>query len=126
MDEAPRGRHKLLDGLAERRERHLGRPRVVRVVTMLAGVTVLLGGLAMLVLPGPALAVIPIGLAILALEFKWAEEMLERAIEQAERAGRTAKEASFFERAAAITAALLAAGALVAWALIGDVPLLPF
>ena len=43
-------------------------------------------GLAMLVLPGPAFLVIPIGLAILALEFTWAETMLERAIEQGEKA----------------------------------------
>lgn len=35
-------------------------------------------GLAMFVLPGPAIVVIPIGLAILALEFKWAEKMLEQ------------------------------------------------
>jgi tellurite resistance protein TerC len=36
------------------------------------GGTVLLLGLAMLVLPGPAVVVIPAGLAILATEFRWA------------------------------------------------------
>ena len=40
----------------------------------------------MLVRPGPALAVIPIGLAILALEFAWAGRLLEMALEQAEKA----------------------------------------
>lgn len=35
----------------------------------------------MLVLPGPAILVIPIGLAILALEFAWAERLLDLGVE---------------------------------------------
>ncbi len=38
--------------------------------------TVLLIGIALLVLPGPAFIVIPIGLAILATEFVWARRWL--------------------------------------------------
>ncbi|MEA2178259.1 MAG: tellurite resistance protein TerC, partial [Solirubrobacteraceae bacterium] len=77
---------KLVEKLQERKEIHLQRSRWVRILYVLVGFTVLLGGLAMLVLPGPAFLVIPIGLAILALEFTWAEAMLERAIEQGEKA----------------------------------------
>ena len=35
-------------------------------------------GIAMIVLPGPAFIVIPLGLAILAGEFVWAKKLLER------------------------------------------------
>ena len=49
------------------------------------GLTVLLIGLAMIVLPGPAVVVIPIGLAILATEFVWARNLLKRIKSEAER-----------------------------------------
>jgi tellurite resistance protein TerC len=42
------------------------------------GSIVLLIGLAMTVLPGPAFIVIPLGLAILAKEFRWARQALVR------------------------------------------------
>lgn len=47
-----------------------------RIVITITGFTVLLVGLAMIVLPGPALVVIPAGLAILGLEFAWARHSL--------------------------------------------------
>ncbi len=48
-----------------------------RIAVALIGGTVLLIGIAMLVLPGPGLLVIPAGLAILALEFAWARRWLK-------------------------------------------------
>jgi uncharacterized protein (TIGR02611 family) len=42
----------------------------------MAGFTVLIVGVAMIVLPGPAVVVIPLGLAILATEFIWARTLL--------------------------------------------------
>lgn len=42
------------------------------------GFTVLFIGIVMIVLPGPAIIVIPIGLAILAGEFVWAKKLLDR------------------------------------------------
>lgn len=50
-----------------------------RAVVAVIGFTVLLIGLAMVILPGPAIVVIPLGLAILATEFVWARRLLERA-----------------------------------------------
>jgi tellurite resistance protein TerC len=47
-----------------------------RVVVGVIGVTVLALGLAMVVLPGPAFVVIPIGLMILGSEFVWARRWL--------------------------------------------------
>jgi len=49
-----------------------------RIGIAIAGGTVLLIGIVMIVLPGPAIVVIPIGLAILALEFSWAQRWLDR------------------------------------------------
>lgn len=39
-------------------------------------------GVALIVLPGPALVVIPVGLAILGLEFAWARSWLRRVKER--------------------------------------------
>jgi uncharacterized protein (TIGR02611 family) len=50
-----------------------------RVIIAVIGSTVVLAGLALLVLPGPAFVVIPIGLTILAVEFEWARRILLRA-----------------------------------------------
>jgi uncharacterized protein (TIGR02611 family) len=48
-----------------------------RIVVLVVGMTVLLTGVALIVLPGPAFVVIPIGLAILATEFAWARRWLQ-------------------------------------------------
>ena len=50
--------------------------QVKRLVIGLIGFTVLAIGVAMIVLPGPAFIVIPIGLGILATEFIWAKSLL--------------------------------------------------
>ena len=49
-----------------------------RIVITVVGVTVLLLGAIMLVTPGPGLVVIPLGLAILSIEFAWARSWLRR------------------------------------------------
>jgi uncharacterized protein (TIGR02611 family) len=51
---------------------------VRRIIVAVVGATVLLIGIALLVLPGPAFIVIPIGLAILATEFAWARHWLNK------------------------------------------------
>jgi uncharacterized protein (TIGR02611 family) len=51
---------------------------VRRVIVSVIGATVLLIGVALLVLPGPAFIVIPIGLAILATEYAWARRWLKK------------------------------------------------
>ena len=54
---------------------------VRRVVIAVVGITILAVGVALLVLPGPAFIVVPIGLAVLAVEFRWARRLLRRARE---------------------------------------------
>ena len=56
-----------------------------RIVVAIVGMTVLLFGLALTVLPGPAFIVIPIGLAILATEFAWARRWLKIVKEAADK-----------------------------------------
>jgi uncharacterized protein (TIGR02611 family) len=51
---------------------------VKRVIVSVVGATVLLIGVALLFLPGPAFIVIPIGLAILASEYAWARRWLRK------------------------------------------------
>ena len=47
-----------------------------RLVVALVGTSVVLVGMVMLIAPGPAFVVIPIGLGILAVEFVWARRLL--------------------------------------------------
>lgn len=49
-----------------------------RIAILVVGGTVVLMGVIMIVTPGPAVVVIPAGLAILALEFAWARRWLDR------------------------------------------------
>lgn len=49
-----------------------------RLVRIVVGFTLLIIGVIMIVLPGPASAVIPLGLAVLAGEFVWAKRLLNR------------------------------------------------
>jgi uncharacterized protein (TIGR02611 family) len=59
---------------------HLDNVKIIkRVIVCVVGATVLLIGVALLVLPGPAFIVIPVGLAILATEYAWARRWLRKA-----------------------------------------------
>ncbi len=65
----------------------------VRVVVGVIGVTVVLFGIALLVLPGPAFIVIPIGFSILATQFYWARRWLKKARELARKSKEKIKSA---------------------------------
>ncbi len=54
-----------------------------RLVMIVVGFTILLMGIAMLVLPGPGIITIIAGLAILATEFVWARQLLHKMKERA-------------------------------------------
>jgi uncharacterized protein (TIGR02611 family) len=56
--------------------------RIRRIVIAIVGTTVVLIGIALLVLPGPAFLVIPLGLGILATEFVWARRLLQKVREK--------------------------------------------
>lgn len=61
-----------------RRAFHITYKAARRIVVGVVGATVLLIGVVMLVTPGPALVVIPVGLAILSIEFTWARAWMKR------------------------------------------------
>lgn len=63
-----------------------------RIAVTVVGGIFLLGGLAMLVLPGPGIVVIAIGFAILGTEYVWAAVALEHTKRAAARAGEYAKQ----------------------------------
>jgi len=56
-----------------------------RLVMIVVGFTVLAIGIVMIVTPGPAVIVIPLGLGILATEFVWARTWLDRVKHQVNR-----------------------------------------
>ena len=62
-----------------------------RLVVGVVGGTVLLAGIIMIVTPGPAVVVIPMGLAILATEFLWARTLLVKVKERIKRAAERKK-----------------------------------
>lgn len=51
-----------------------------RILVGVTGFAVIAAGMTLLVLPGPGLLVILLGLAILATEFRWARRLLNRAL----------------------------------------------
>ena len=69
----------------------LGRQIVIAVI----GGTLLLGGIVMLVTPGPGIALMLAGLAILAIEFAWARIWLRKLKESVGPAGRDAAQKSW-------------------------------
>lgn len=56
---------------------HLTYKLLRRIVIFVVGMSVVLVGVIMFVTPGPAIVVIPAGLAILSLEFAWARHWLK-------------------------------------------------
>jgi uncharacterized protein (TIGR02611 family) len=117
----------LLVKLRERKERHKQRHIVHRIAVVMVGILIVLvgGALSAPGVPGPGIAVILIGLGFLALEFDWAERLLERAIIWADRAKDRAEETSPKQRILAGIAAAAVVAAFVAAAILWDIPLLP-
>ena len=71
----------MIQRVRERKEQHKQRGRAYRIAFGVAGFCVLLGGvvLSLPFVPGPGLLLIAIGLGMLALEFAWAERVLDYA-----------------------------------------------
>ena len=119
------GEPALVRKLRARQAEHKQRGRLYRLMFVAAGLLVLGAGIAMLALPGPAFVVIPIGLAILSLEFTWAERLLERALIKGEEANRKAAQATPAQKILSGLAVACAAAAALTAALVWDIPYLP-
>ena len=92
---------------------HQRRHPVYRIGFAALGGLILAAGVVMLVTPGPAFVLIPIGLAMLALEFAWAERLLVKALDQAEKAKEKAANTSTAQRVFGVVAGLIALAAVV-------------
>lgn len=57
-------------------------------MVLIVGITIILIGIALLVLPGPGTVVIILGLALLGTEFVWARRLLKRVKESGDSAAR--------------------------------------
>ena len=70
----------MIDRLEERRERHAQRHKLYRIGFGVAAALILIAGivLSLPLVPGPGLPLVAVGLAMLALEFAWAEHLLRR------------------------------------------------
>jgi uncharacterized protein (TIGR02611 family) len=65
--------------------------QIKKLVIFLIGISVVLIGCVLFFTPGPAIVVIPIGLAILATEFIWAKKLLKKFKEKVDTFSKSAK-----------------------------------
>jgi uncharacterized protein (TIGR02611 family) len=73
-----------------------------RAVVFVVGVVLIVVGLIMFVTPGPGIVLLVAGLAVLATEFAWAEHLLDKAKEQAAKAGKSAQRLPGVSRATSV------------------------
>lgn len=102
--------------LERHRERYEQGGPVFRAAWTVAGFAVLLAGLAMVVLPGPAVVALPLGLAMLSFRFAWAARLLDLVLANGarlHRRGRRGKAVALFGAVCAFAAATAAALYLV-------------
>jgi len=119
-------RHPAIEKLHERRERHRQRSRPVRWGIALLGALITIVGIVMTgPVPGPGFVIIPFGLALLALEFVWAERLFGKAVMWADRAKEQASNRSRGEKIASVVLTVLAIAAFITAVILWDVPLLP-
>jgi uncharacterized protein (TIGR02611 family) len=117
----------LLVKLRERKARHKQRHLLHRAGVVALGFLIVLVGIVMSGpgVPGPGIAVILVGLGLLALEFDRAERLLERVIIWADMAAIRAEQTSTAQRVIGALLVALAVAAFVVAAILWDIPLLP-
>jgi uncharacterized protein (TIGR02611 family) len=122
-DEPP----ELLVKLRERKQRHKQRNIFHRAGIVVLGVVIVLAGIVMSGpgVPGPGIATIVIGLGFLALEFDWAERMMERLIIWGDQVKDRAEETSTTQRIIVAFVTALAVAAFVVAAILWNIPLVP-
>ena len=67
--------------------------QIKRLAIFLIGISIVLIGCILVFTPGPAIIVIPVGLAILATEFIWAKKLLKKFKEKTSSLSQSAKKA---------------------------------
>ena len=118
-------RSSLSEKLARRRERHIRRSMPYRVAFTIVAFLITLAGLAAIPLPGPGWAIVFVGLGMLALEFKWAENLMEKVLDRLEGVRDAAENASPAQKALSAVATVLGIAAFAVAAILWDIPLVP-
>jgi uncharacterized protein (TIGR02611 family) len=118
----------MAERLDERRERHRQRSRLYRAAVTVAGFLIVLVGVALSApgVPGPGFVLIAIGLAILALEFIWAERLLRRALAYIDRAAERAAAVSTRRKVAVGILSAAAGAAAIAAVIVFEIPVPPW
>lgn len=91
-----------------------------RLAILLLGAAIVGAGVAMLVLPGPGLLVVIVGLAVLATEFAWAERALDRTTSTAANATTKITGNAAGRRALVMSGLCMVTGGALVVALLGD------
>ena len=110
------------------RDRLRDRPKAdfgYRIVVAVIGLAVLGLGILAIPYPGPGWAIVFVGLGMLALEFKWAENLMEKILDRLEAAKKSASAASPLQKALMTGAAAVGIAAFAVAAILWDIPLLP-
>ena len=115
----------VIERVRARQRRHRQRTLFVRVPFAIGGFGVLLLGVIMLFTPGPGWALIIFGLGLLALEFTWAERLLERVLHRVGQVSDEVIGGSPVRRAAVLALGAATVVGLLAWSLFGDIPIIP-
>jgi uncharacterized protein (TIGR02611 family) len=115
----------MVERVRARQERHRQRHRLYRIGFAAAGFVVLIAGIVMLVTPGPGIPVLILGLAMLSLEFAWAERWLDRIATKAEQAVDEVTKGSPLRTALVLGAGLAVAAAGIALLVFWDIPYVP-
>jgi uncharacterized protein (TIGR02611 family) len=120
-------RPELLIKLQERKERHKQRNVVHRAAIVVLGLLVVCAGVLLSLpgVPGPGIVTIIFGVGFLALEWDWAERLLERVIIWGDRAAERAENATMRERVVTGIATVVAVTAFAVAAILWDIPLVP-
>jgi uncharacterized protein (TIGR02611 family) len=124
MSERPKP--EAVERVERRRERHRQRSKAYRVAWVVAAFVIAAAGIVMTgPVPGPGVLVLAVGLAMLALEFDWAQRLLDKALERWAAARESAGRMKRTHKTAAVAAAVLVLAAFVVAAVLWDLPLLP-
>jgi uncharacterized protein (TIGR02611 family) len=117
----------MIERVRERKKHHKRRSRLYRIAVALAGVLVIVAGLALSLpgVPGPGILLVLVGLGLLALEFDRAERLLERILDRVEGVADQALDAPLWQQMIGGVVTLIALAAVVAAFVLWDVPFLP-
>lgn len=111
-----------IEKLRRRKERHQQRGKLYRSVFLAVGVLVILFGLALIPLPGPGWLIVAFGVGILALEFDWAERLLERILVRIEA---TTDKLSPRQKVALVVLGVAGVTAWITATILWEIPILP-